>query len=113
MSAPSPPPQPPTDDLAEGHIALVIEDAVAELDAASPALDLRPALLYGWATGAVASRDLALRSATDDGLRHLLNGRALSFQEVREYREEHQEDLEAFAAAIFELLAQAGAVRLR
>jgi hypothetical protein len=105
--------EPPAPQLPDGHLALVVDDVVAEVDAwlgATPATgpDLRRALLYGWATGATTARELALRSRTDDGLRHLLQGATPPFGAIRAYREVHASELEQFYAAIFEILAVAG-----
>jgi len=106
---------PPNPELPESHLAYVIEDAVDELEvtsAMSPGSDLLKALLYGWATGAVSARDLALRSLTDAGLKYLLDGGALTFEEVRSYRETNKPELETLYASLFEVLALAGLRRL-
>jgi len=106
-------------DLPEGHLALVIEDAIAEIDVASANgsargsdPDLRQALLYGWATGAITARELALRATTDLGLRYLLRNKSLKFAEIRDFRESHEASLQRLYAEVFTLLTLAGAERL-
>src|SRR3954452_14869561 len=102
-----PPPHPSSDpNLPERHLASVIEDAIDELDSASrgetfgAGPDLRKALVYGWATGAITARDLALRAASDSGLQRLLGGVPIRFEDLRAYREAHQGQLEQFYASL-------------
>src|SRR5215211_1438386 len=92
--------------LPEDHLALVVEDALAAVDARSEpgadgaGVDLRAALLYGWAISAVGARELAARSTSDLGLRHLLSDRQPSFAELRGFRETQRAAIEAdFAKA--------------
>lgn len=99
-------------DLPEGHLALVVEDLLATVDARRGPGDLAAALLYGWSTGSMSARDVAMRAATDQGLRYLLNGAQPSFHDIRAYRERHGAELATVYAEAFEICRGAGLSRL-
>ncbi len=113
-------PAPPTSvsSLPDDHLALVVQDALAAVDArwgreANPVDDdLRSVHLYGWAIGALGARELAARSATDLGLRHLLGDRRPSFAELRQSREDHRAELEADFGVALAVCRGAGLSRL-
>ncbi len=117
-STPPPPAPAPSVALPDDHLALVVEDVLAAVDARSgPQRDtsdarLRAALLYGWAIGAVGARELAARSATDLGLRHLLEDQRPSFTEIRQYREAQRAALEADFGMALAVARGAGLTRL-
>lgn len=112
-----PPSGPPA--LRADHPALVVEDALA---AAAPlsegerpagaAFDLRAAILYGWAIGAVSARSIVARAETDLGLRYLLRGARPSFSEIRRFREANRAALEAELGAALAVCSAAGLRRL-
>src|SRR5438105_261144 len=93
-------------------LALLISDAIDELDAAAGQTfahdDLAGALLYGWATGVASARELAIRNGPlDTGLQYLLGGQPVTFQEIRSFRETRAAELEALYASILEVVTMA------
>ncbi len=114
-----PPPAPaPLPALPGDHLAFVVEDLLAAVEAGSGlesgtnASRLRAALLYGWAIGIVGSRELAARSATDLGLQHLLGGWSPSFAEIRDFRDAQRAALEADLGVALAIARAAGLTRL-
>src|SRR5262245_6225482 len=105
--------------LPEHHLALVVEDALAAVDAAPghssaprPAPDLRAVLLYGWAGGLLSAGDVVRREEVDAGLRYLLRGTQLRAEELRAFREQHAAALEAVYGQVFDLCLATGMTSL-
>jgi hypothetical protein len=124
-TTPSPLPRSRGNALADDHLALVVADALAAVDAraavdagadAEPPLgtgaDLRAAILYGWAIGAIGAREQAALAETDLGLRHLLGDAHPSFAEIRSFREANRTALEAELGMALAVCRAAGLARL-
>jgi hypothetical protein len=76
------------------------------------ASNLRAAILYGWAIGAVGAREQAVLAESDLGLRHLLADQHPSFAEIRSFREANRTALEAEYGTALAVCRAAGLTHL-